>query len=372
MNNSAADLDILHMRHALMLARRGLGQVWPNPAVGCVLVRDGVVVGRGWTQPGGRPHAEAVALSKAKDAACGSTAYVTLEPCSHHGKTPPCSDALIAAGVRRVVVACLDPDPRVNGNGIQKLRDAGIHVDTGLLEAEARRLNIGFLHKVELGRPFIHMKIATTLDGYTATATGHSQWITGDKARQEGHRMRSEADAILTGSGTLAADDPMLTVRLPGLDRRQPVRIVLEGETPVSEDSKIWSSTATSPVWLITCKDLPERTARLAGQGVRTIVVPDDLGKQRPDIASLVKHLAQHEGMTRLFVEAGSTMNAAFLKAGLVDRLSWFRAPTIMGGDGLPGIAPLQQYTLDNLPQFRLKRRLPLDMDVLEDYESNR
>ncbi|MGQ3031841.1 MAG: bifunctional diaminohydroxyphosphoribosylaminopyrimidine deaminase/5-amino-6-(5-phosphoribosylamino)uracil reductase RibD, partial [Ferrovibrionaceae bacterium] len=217
------------MRHALGLAARGLGRTWPNPAVGCVLVRDEIVLARGNTQPGGRPHAEVVALSRAGSQAAGATAYVTLEPCAHHGKTPPCADALIAAGIGRCVVALQDPDPRVDGGGIRRLLAAGIPVTTGVCEAEAAALNAGFLMRVRQGRPLVTLKLATTLDGRIATHAGESRWITGATARARGHLMRADHDAIMVGIGTALTDDPDLTCRLAGLEDRSPVRIVLDG-----------------------------------------------------------------------------------------------------------------------------------------------
>jgi len=355
------------MRHALMLAQRGLGNVWPNPAVGCIIVNHGAIVGRGWTQPSGRPHAEVVALQHAGDKALGATAYVTLEPCSHHGKTPPCANALITAGIKRVVVACSDPDPRVNGNGIQMLREAGIQVDIGLCESEALKINAGFISRIQNKRPIVHLKVATTIDGYMASCAGHSQWITGGKAREEGHRIRSEHDAILVGSGTVNADDPMLNVRLPGMHHRQPIRIILEGKAPVSASAQIWDTVDISPVWLITARDDAKRNQKLESKGVRCIRILGDSGG-RPSLPMLLELLAE-EGITRLLLEAGSHLNAAFLKAGFVDRVYWFRAPTIMGGDGLAGIGGMHLAKLDELPQFTLTRRLPLDRDVLEDYQ---
>ena len=217
--NSDPETDLRWMRAAFALARRGLGNVWPNPAVGCVLVRDGRVVGRGWTQPGGRPHAETEALRRAGALARGATAYVSLEPCSHWGRTSPCADALIAAGVRRVVAALEDPDPRVSGSGIARLREAGIAVETGLGAAEAAEINAGFLTRQRLGRPLVTLKLATSLDGKIATATGESQWITGPSARAYAHKLRAEHDAIMVGTGTVLADDPQLTCRLPGLSQ---------------------------------------------------------------------------------------------------------------------------------------------------------
>ncbi len=364
----AADLDRRFMRHALALARRGLGRVWPNPAVGCVLVRNGVVVGEGWTQPGGRPHAERVALDRAGGAARGATAYVSLEPCSHHGKTPPCADALITAGIARAVVACGDPDLRVNGRGLKRLRDAGVEVEFGLLAEEARALNAGFFSRVERGRPLVIMKIASTLDGRTATQSGKSRWITGERARAEGHRLRAEADAILTGAGTLAADDPLLTVRLPGMDGRQPARIVVEGRSPVPEGAQIWdTSSEEAPVWLISGRMDPIQSERLKTRGVRCLEVAADAGG-RPAIPALLARLGD-EGLTRLLVEAGSILNAAFVKADAVDALAWFRAPALIGGDGLAGVGGFGCGELACAPRFSLQSRIALDSDVLEVYQ---
>src|SRR5512134_1017521 len=222
------DEDAHWMGVALTLARRGLGNTWPNPSVGCVLVRDGRVVGRGWTQPGGRPHAETEALRRAGDLARGATAYVTLEPCSHHGRTPPCCNALIAAGVARVVCAMRDPDPRVDGRGFARLREAGIEVVEGLLEAEAQALNAGFARRIREGRPFVTLKLATTLDGRIATARGESRWITGPEARREAHALRARHDAILVGSGTAVSDDPDLSCRLPGAAPVKSLRVIAD------------------------------------------------------------------------------------------------------------------------------------------------
>src|SRR5215475_2950035 len=244
--------DAGHMAAALDLARRGLGRVWPNPAVGCVLVRQGRVVGRGWTQPGGRPHAETEALHRAGAAAKGATAYVTLEPCSHHGRTPPCADALIAAGIARAVVAMEDPDPRVSGAGLARLREAGIKVDLGLGESEAGEINAGFFLRIRERRPLITLKLAMTLDGRIATRSGESRWITGEAARARAHLLRAQHDAVMVGSGTVLADDPLLNVRLPGLGRQSPLRIVLDGRMRLSLTSALVAGARETPTWLVT------------------------------------------------------------------------------------------------------------------------
>ena len=242
--------DAAHMRAALAVAARGLGNTWPNPAVGCVLVREGVVVARGWTQPGGRPHAEVEALARAGDAARGSTAYVTLEPCSHWGRTPPCCDALIRAGVARVVCAMRDPDARVDGRGFARLRDAGIEVLEGMLEPQARRLQAGFIRRVTQGLPMVTLKLAATLDGRIATATGESRWITGAAARREVHAARARHDVVLVGSGTVLADDPALTVRSLGV--ASPPRVVFDSRLRTPWDSRLVRTARETPTWLVT------------------------------------------------------------------------------------------------------------------------
>src|ERR1700693_2815456 len=239
-------------QEAVALARRGLGRVWPNPAVGCVIARDGRVVGRGWTQPGGRPHAETEAWARAGEAAHGATAYVTLEPCCHWGRTPPCADALIAAGVRRVVVAFEDPDPRVAGGGLAALRAAGLSVEAGLCAAEAAEINAGFFQRVRLGRPLVTLKLATSLDGRIATASGGSRWITGEAARQRAHLLRAEHDAVLVGTGTVLADNPRLTCRLPGLEQRSPIRIVIDRQLRTPPSAHVIAEATQIATWVLT------------------------------------------------------------------------------------------------------------------------
>jgi diaminohydroxyphosphoribosylaminopyrimidine deaminase/5-amino-6-(5-phosphoribosylamino)uracil reductase len=331
--------DAAYMRAALGLARRGLGLVAPNPAVGCILVRDGIVVGRGWTQPGGRPHAETEALRRAGTGAQGATAYVTLEPCAHRGRTPPCAEALIAAGVARCVVAIGDPDPRVAGRGLAKLRDAGIVVTTGLLTAEAEALNAGFLKRVHTGRPLVLLKLASSLDGRIATASGESQWITGEAARRVGHLLRRQCDAVMVGSGTLLADDPALTVRLAGLTDPPLLRIVVDGRlrTPLSSQFVRQARTQPSLILTLAGGDDGHRRA-LADSGVRLIDVPPD-ADGRVGLAAALDELGKL-GLTRVLVEGGATLAASLLRHKLVDRLAWFRSAGLIGGDGLATIAP--------------------------------
>src|SRR5262245_55760802 len=274
------------MRAALALARRSLGRTWPNPAVGCVIVKDGTVVGRGRTRDGGRPHAEVDALSQAGEAARGAVVYVTLEPCSHFGKSPPCADALVKAGVGRVVSAMEDPNPEVNGRGHARLKEAGIAVDVGEGAAEAAEINAGFLLRIRDGRPLFHLKLAMSLDGHIATASGESKWITGEAARADTHRLRATHDAVLVGIGTAAADDPDLTSRLAGLGRYSPLRVVLDSKARLSPSSKLATSAGKVPVWLLCTSAAPgaSRTA-LKDRGVEIIEVAASVGG-RVDVAA--------------------------------------------------------------------------------------
>ena len=342
--------DERYMAMALALAERGLGTVWPNPAVGCVLVKDGRVVGRGWTQPGGRPHAEMEAIARAGEAARGSTAYVTLEPCAHHGRTPPCTDLMLAAGIARAVVAAVDPDPRVDGKGIALLRAGAVEVAVGCLEAEARQLNAGFLSRLCRRRPFVALKLATSADGRIATAGGESMWITGVAARAEGHRLRHRHDAILVGSGTVLADDPMLTCRLPGLEERSPVRVVLDRRLRLLAGSKLARSAATGPVWLFTADPAAPAAEALAEAGVVVYALPatDAPGQ----LAAMLAVLAEL-GITRLLVEGGAAVATSFLRAGLVDRIHLFAAPLLLGGDAAPALGPLGVQRLADAPSWR-------------------
>lgn len=355
------------MDAALSLARRGLGRVWPNPAVGCVLVaRDGSgsqVVGRGWTQPGGRPHAETEALARAGDLARGATAYVTLEPCSHHGKTPPCAEALITAGVSRVVAAIEDPDPRISGRGLAALRAAGIAVATGAGAAEAREINAGFLTRMARGRPMVALKLATTLDGRIALANGDSQWITGPEARQRAHLLRATHDAILVGTGTVAADDPQLTCRLAGMEDRSPVRIVLDRSLRLPPTARVFDGAA--PTWVIHGPGVEAgRADGLRKKRIELLEIATG-ADGKLDLAALFAKLGER-GLTRVLVESGGEFAATLLRAGLLDRLCWFRAGAVIGGDGRPAIADLGLQDLDQMSRFHLRERIPCGQDVLE------
>jgi diaminohydroxyphosphoribosylaminopyrimidine deaminase/5-amino-6-(5-phosphoribosylamino)uracil reductase len=356
------------MRAALALAGRGLGRVWPNPAVGCVLVdQDGRVTGRGWTQPGGRPHAETEALARAGGAAKGATAYVTLEPCVHHGQTPPCADALIEAGVARVIAATEDPDPRVKGGGLGRLRDAGIAVEAGLLREEAELLNAGYLMRQREGRPLVTLKLATTLDGRIATHAGESRWITGEAARARGHMMRARHDAIMVGIGTALADNPTLTCRLPGLEDRSPVRIVVDARLHLSLTSNLVATAARSATWLVTVPGGDaDRLRAFKDCGVKVMEIRE-AADGYPDPEAMFQALGK-AGLTRVLVEGGGHLAACLVRADLVDRLRWFRASGVMGGDGIPAVAA---YGVDELAMMRRFRRVGVRAvgdDILESY----
>jgi diaminohydroxyphosphoribosylaminopyrimidine deaminase / 5-amino-6-(5-phosphoribosylamino)uracil reductase len=339
--------DAEHMAHALRLAARGLGNVWPNPAVGCVIIKDGLIVGRGWTQTGGRPHAEVRALAQAGQLAEGATAYVTLEPCAHHGHTPPCAEALIAAKIARVVTAVTDPDPRVLGKGHALLRAAGIVVTEGVLTDQATRLNAGFLKRVTRGLPFLTLKLAASLDGRIATSTGQSRWITGPDARRKVHALRLSHDAVMVGSGTALADDPDLTVRDMGAIR-QPIRILLDRRLQHAPESRLGRSARDHPVWILHGPSAPD-AARHAWEATGATLIETVETAGALDLTSALTTLAQ-KGLTRIFSEGGSTVAAALLRARLVDDLALFTGARMIGGDGHPALGPLGVTALADAP----------------------
>lgn len=354
------------MAVALGLARRGLGRVWPNPSVGCVIVKDGRVVGRGWTQPGGRPHAETEALRRAGAAARGATVYISLEPCAHHGKTPPCADALIDAGVARAVVAIEDPFRRVAGRGLERMRSAGIDVVTGVGHDAAAALNAGFFMRIGDARPLFTLKTASTLDGRIATHTGESQWITGEPARARGHALRASADAVMVGVGTALADDPRLDCRLPGLADRSPVRIVVDSRARLPLTSRLVRTARETPTWLLTLAGQDARHRAFADAGIEVIeVAPDADGNLDLEVGA---GALGDRGLTRVLVEGGGRLAAGLLRAGLVDRLVWFRAPRLIGGDGLPATEAFGVDRLDQAPAFRRIAVVALGDDVMETY----
>ena len=354
--------DRRFMAQALRLAARGLGNVWPNPTVGCVVVRDGRVLGRGWTQAGGRPHAETEALRRTGGAALGATAYITFEPCAHYGRTPPCTMALLHAGVRRVVVATADPDPRVDGQGLAQLRQAGVEVRAGVLEAEAEALNAGFIRRVRTGRPLVTLKLATSLDGRIATRAGASRWITAGRARIEAHRLRATHDAILIGSGTALADDPSLTCRLPGLEHRSPLRVVVDRRLRLPATAALVRSAGARPVLVVAGPDAdPERARALEAAGVE--VARLEGGAPAAPLEELGRR-----GVTRVLVEGGAMLAASLLRARLVDRLIWFTAPLLIGGDGLAAVGSLGVDALDEAHRLREAGARTLAPDRMQGY----
>ncbi|WP_281972331.1 bifunctional diaminohydroxyphosphoribosylaminopyrimidine deaminase/5-amino-6-(5-phosphoribosylamino)uracil reductase RibD [Ruegeria faecimaris] len=357
-----SETDKRYMALALDLGRRGQGTCWPNPSVGCVLVQDGRIVGRGWTQPGGRPHAETEALRQAGSQARGATAYVSLEPCAHHGQTPPCAQALIEAGVARVVSAIEDSDPRVAGQGFAMLRDAGIDVTTGVLADQAARDHAGFFLKTEQGRPFVTLKLASSFDGRIATESGHSQWITGQTSRRAVHAMRATHDAVMVGAGTARVDDPSLTVRDLGIER-QPVRVVVSRHLDIPLMGQLARTASKVPVWLCHGPS-PDAERAKAWEGLGARLIPCALRDHHIDAADLLLQLGQ-EGLTRVFCEGGSSLAASLLADELVDELIGFSAGLAIGAEGLPAIGGLGMDRLDEAPRFELLETRIIGQDVM-------
>ncbi len=343
---SWTEIDHLAMRRALELAAFGLHTTHPNPRVGCVLMQGNRVVGEGWHRRAGEPHAEVHALAQAGEAAHGATAYVTLEPCAHHGRTPPCADALVAAGVARVVAAMADPFPAVDGAGLARLRAAGLVVECGLLEAEARELNLGFVSRLTRHRPWIRVKLGVSLDGRTALADGRSQWITGDAARLDVQHWRARSSAVLTGIGSVLADDPRLSVRLSGMEHGVPERVVLDSAARLPADSRLLDE--SGPILLVSGPHAPERSD-LADR-VEQLRVPAPGG--RLQLARLAFVLAQR-GHNEVLVEAGATLAGAFIAAGIVDELIWYVAPKLLGSGARPALALPEPADLDGVETWR-------------------
>lgn len=359
---TTAATDERMMALALQLGRRGLGQVWPNPAVGCVIVKNDRIIGRGRTMVGGRPHAEVSALAEAGNNAAGATVYVTLEPCAHHGQTPPCAQALIDAGVARVVIATGDPDPRVSGRGVTMLRDAGIDVVTGVKKAEADRDHAGFFSRINRRRPFLTLKLATTLDGRIATRTGESQWITGPDARLAVHGMRARHDAVMVGAGTMRADDPLLTVRGMG-PRRQPTRVVVSTDLNFPAEAKMMQDTSSAPVYLCHSTGDPAPFTALGAESLLCPVVDCRL-----DLNAALAALAE-KGITRVFCEGGGGLAASLLAAGLVDRLEVFQAGKVIGADGIPAVAGMNVSQLIDAAAFSLAETRRIGGDVWSSWD---
>ena len=355
---SAADHEF--MARALQLAEQGLYSTTPNPRVGCVIVNDGLVVGEGWHRRAGEAHAEVHALRAAAGKASGATAYVTLEPCSHYGRTPPCADALIAAGVTRVVAAMQDPNPAVSGNGLARLRASGVAVDCGLLASAAEELNIGFVSRMTRGRPWVRMKLATSLDGKTALENGASQWITGAAARQDGHRWRARACAILSGIGTVLADNPLLNVR--GVESsRQPLKVLIDSRLELPLDARLL---AGAEVLLVTVSADLEKANALRERGVEILSLPNASGKV--DLPELMQELGRR-GINEVHVEGGYRLSGALVAAGLVDELLLYQAPCLIG-DAARGMLDMPALlSLENKQQLTIRdvRMVGADLRVL-------
>jgi diaminohydroxyphosphoribosylaminopyrimidine deaminase/5-amino-6-(5-phosphoribosylamino)uracil reductase len=354
------------MQHALRIGARHLGRTWPNPSVGCVLVKNDQVLSVAASADGGRPHAEPQALEMAGDAARGATAYVTLEPCAHYGKTPPCAQALIDAGIARVVYACEDHDDRVAGKGIAMLRAANIAVDH-LPMAEAERQHRGFFRRVRHGLPYVAMKLATSADGQMIHPEPGSQWITGEQARSHGHRLRAQMDAVLTGIGTVLADDPRYNVRLPGLEHARMVRVVADRQLRIGLDSTLVKTAEIQPLWVLTTPHAIEQMASHASElrtrGVVLHALDDGAFAPKAILALLAS-----AGITRLLVEAGPRLSSEFLEAGCVDTLYWYRAPTMLGNTGQAWITALHSR-LNDATRDTPVSQLQLGGDTCDIYE---
>jgi len=357
--------DARYMQLALTLGRRGLGNAYPNPTVGAVIVKDGGIIGRGWTQPAGRPHAEVVALGQARRQAKGATLYCTLEPCSHTGKSPPCADAIIKAGVARVVSAIEDPNPEVAGQGHARLRDKGINVDVGLMAGEARHAHAGHITRIQKARPFVTLKLAISSDGKAGLAGRKPVAITGEAARDRVWMMRAQSDAILVGIGTVLSDNPQLTCRLPGLFERSPVRVVLDARLRVPMSVTVISTLRETPTWVFTShKASPVAEDILQQKGARVFRVDETQG--RLDLDEVLKILSE-QGITRLMVEGGPTVAAAFASADLVDEAVLLHGAKDIG-DG--GISPLEGMKLETLTgKLKSRGSEALGADTLETYE---
>jgi diaminohydroxyphosphoribosylaminopyrimidine deaminase/5-amino-6-(5-phosphoribosylamino)uracil reductase len=362
------EADRRFMQLALTLGRRGLGRTWPNPAVGAVVVRNSVIVGRGWTQAGGRPHAEPEALGRAGEAARGATLYVTLEPCSHLGKSPPCTDAVIASGIARVVAAIGDPNPEVAGQGFAKLRAAGVAVDIGIGAADAAHDHAGHFRRIRDHRPHVILKLAVSADDKIGAAGGRPVAITGEAARTRVHLLRAQCDAILVGIGTVLADDPLLTCRLPGMEARSPVRVVLDRSLRLPGGSRLAHSARQTPLWVMT-SELSEAAAaaRLGAAGAQVI----RLARTSPsgvDPHAALRALAER-GITRLLMEGGSRIASSFVAADLVDEAWLLRGPDAIGGEGVAALDALPLTALTQSSRFRVRATDTLDQDTLTIYE---
>ena len=368
-SKDAKAADQRFMQLALTLGRRGLGCTWPNPAVGAVVVRDGIIVGRGWTQPGGRPHAEPEALRRAGEAARGATLYVTLEPCSHVGKSPPCADAIIAAGIARVVSAIEDSNPEVAGQGHARLRAAGITVDIGLGAVEAARDHAGHFRRVRDKRPHVILKLAVSSDDRIAAAGHKPVAITGEAAKARVHLLRAQCDAVLVGIGTVLADDPLLTCRLPGMEARSPVRVVLDSRLRIPGTGRLVHSARETPLWVM-ASELAEAPAamKLGAAGAQVIRLPPSKTSPGLDPAAVLQALAE-KGITRLLVEGGARVASSFVAAGLVDEVWLLRGPHAIGTDGITALDALPLTAISQSPVLKVLAGETLQKDTLTIYE---
>ena len=369
---TSSTIDFAHMARAIKLAQRGIFTTDPNPNVGCVIVSTaGEVVGEGWHERAGQAHAEVRALVQAGERARGATVYVSLEPCSHHGRTPPCADALIAAGVTRVVCAMQDPNPQVSGRGLEQLRNADIVVETGVLEGEARELNRGFIHRMETGRPWVCVKLAVSLDGRTAMASGESKWITGAEARADVHRLRAESSAILTGIGTVLADDPRLNARCDGVaDIKQPMRVVADTALRLPADAKLIGCDSDSDATALVyhCSGSPAAIQRIEAAGAAVRQLPRVAGHL--SLEALLDDLGR-QGLNNVLVEAGAELNGALLEAGLINELVVYQASRVMGA-GAKGMFALQsvEQMADSIELTRVEARC-VGADLRLNYRMN-
>lgn len=380
--------DDYFMSIALKLAGKSLGSVAPNPTVGCVIVKDGMVIGEGYTGIGGRPHAEVVALQNAKDLTHGATMYVTLEPCCHFGVTEPCTTEIIKSGIRKVVIAAIDPDNRVLGRGIKALVDAGIEVKQGIMQKEAEKLNVGFFTTKKLHRPFIACKIATTLDGKIATFTGDSKWITSEDTRNWVHELRAKYDAIMIGSNTLVSDDPLLTCRLPGFENRSPIRLIIDSQEKLQEEHNIAKTADKITTWVITNREIEKKIKNINYLIVNTPPVipvhrhwdPENFKQLRSEnwsstgmtsdrkvcLKDMASKLVSEIGITRLLVEGGGILITELLKHNLIDRFIICRSGKILGNDATPFIVNLGIQSINKCYQFKKAEVIDLSEDVVE------
>lgn len=352
------------MRLALSLAQRGLGRVWPNPAVGCVIVKNEKVLGRGWTQKGGRPHAETVALAQAGSAAKGATAYVTLEPCAHHGKTPPCAKALVEAGIARVVSALDDPDSRVAGQGYEIVRNAGVELTEDVLVDAAADINKGFLLNRTIGRPMFTLKMASSIDGRIATASGESRWITGPEARRQVHMMRAQHDAVLIGAGTARVDDPLLDVRDLGMEDDNPVRIILDGGVSLSLTSRLAQTAKQTPLWICHRAGMDKARRKTWEEIGASLIEVKHSKTGELDLNDMALQLGKR-GITRVLCEGGGRVASSMISAELVDTLVTFTAGLAIGSEGGSVFGPLQIDALQDAPRFELIESRKVGGDIM-------